>query len=155
MVMVMLIEKRVMVLGVYAASKRSGELIAETLRLELAPFDVKVLSIVNGAIKTLGQTYFDDFALPEGSLYKSIEETIASRAQGKDGRPRGELMPHCRKIVANMTEGKSGKIWLGEAAGGVKFGTTYLPTSLMVQSLFYLWRFHEVFASCVRRSILY
>ncbi|KAF3070403.1 NADPH-dependent 1-acyldihydroxyacetone phosphate reductase [Daldinia childiae] len=64
----------------YSASKRSLEIVAETLRLELAPFGVDVLEIVTGAVKTLGQTYFGDFQLPAESLYKGIEDTIAGRA---------------------------------------------------------------------------
>jgi 1-acylglycerone phosphate reductase len=100
-----------------------------------------VLSIVNGAIKTRAQTYFDDFAIPEDPLYKSVEQTIASRAKGEDGRPRGELMPHCHQIVANITAGKTGKIWLGQNAAGVKFATTWLPTSWMVWFLIsFSWR---------------
>lgn len=118
-------------MSIYCSSKRSIELIAETLRLELAPFQVKVLSVVTGAVKTRGQTYFDDFKLPSDSLYKPIEETIAARARGEDGRPRGELMEHCQKVVADITAGKSGKVWQGKNAGSTKFGTHWLPTSMM------------------------
>ncbi|KAI1480787.1 hypothetical protein F4774DRAFT_418011 [Daldinia eschscholtzii] len=62
--------------GTYTASKRSLEIVTETLRLELAPLSV--------------DTYFGNFNLPEQSLYKSIEDVVAMRAQGKEGEPRME-----------------------------------------------------------------
>lgn len=46
------------------------EILAEMLRLELAPFGVGVLSIITGAVQSLGQTYFDDLRLPDNSIYK-------------------------------------------------------------------------------------
>lgn len=80
--------------GSYAGSKRATELMADTLRLELVPFNVKVLCIATGAVRTLGQTYFSDLKLPDNSLYKPIEETVVTRAQGNDGTERMPLMEY-------------------------------------------------------------
>ena len=71
--------------GLYAASKRSLDIVSETLRLELAPFDVNVLTKTTGAVQTRGNTYFDDWKLVADSRYKPIEETIAARTRGDDG----------------------------------------------------------------------
>ncbi|QKX56023.1 uncharacterized protein TRUGW13939_03123 [Talaromyces rugulosus] len=92
-------------MGTYAGTKSSLELIAETLRLELGPFNVKVLSIVTGAVKTMGQTYFGDFKLPDDSLYKSIEDIIAARARGEDGRPRMALAEYSNEVVTQIIQG--------------------------------------------------
>lgn len=54
--------------GTYAASKRSLELAAETMRLEMVPFGVYVLEFVTCAVKTNGQMYLGDFKLPDQSL---------------------------------------------------------------------------------------
>ncbi|KAL2802829.1 hypothetical protein BJX63DRAFT_425776 [Aspergillus granulosus] len=94
-------------MGTYSASKRSIEIIADTLRLELSPFHVRVLCVVTGAVKTMGQTYFGDWKLPEDSLYKPIEETIANRARGGDGNPREDLMKYSRKVVTGIVSGKA------------------------------------------------
>lgn len=67
---------------------------AGTLRLELAPFDVKVLSVVTGAFKTMGQTHFDDWKLLENSLYAPVESIIRDRARGQEGAPRIESMDY-------------------------------------------------------------
>ncbi|KAI4865979.1 NAD(P)-binding protein [Hypoxylon rubiginosum] len=117
--------------GTFAASKRSEEIMAETLRLELAPFHVKVLSVVTGAIKTMGQTHFDDWKLPEGSLYTPVESTIRDRARGQEGAPRMETADYAKRVVSEIIKGKSGKFWYGASAGVVKFGATWLPTSWM------------------------
>ncbi|KAI2784133.1 hypothetical protein F4815DRAFT_501953 [Daldinia loculata] len=119
--------------GAYSASKRSLEIVAETLRLELAPFGVDVLEIVTGAVKTLGQTYFGDFQLPAESLYKSIEDTIASRAQGKDGMPRMETREYATAVVSEIKKRATGKFWYGCNVDMVKISTTAtgVPQSAM------------------------
>ncbi|KAK8047544.1 hypothetical protein PG996_015608 [Apiospora saccharicola] len=120
-------------MGTYAASKRSLELVAETLRLELAPFGVDVLEVVTGGVKTNGQTYFGDFKLPEDSLYKSQEQLIASRAQGKEGYPRMETDVYATKVVDQILERATGRFWCGNGAEQTRDGTTatQVPQSLM------------------------
>ncbi|KAF2686804.1 NAD(P)-binding protein [Lentithecium fluviatile CBS 122367] len=111
-------------MSAYAASKRSIEIIAETLRLELKPFGVDVLSVVTGAVKSMGQTYFDDFALPENSLYKPIEDIIGSRARGNDGMPRMDTNEYATAVVDAIAKRTTGRFWYGEHADLVKQSTT-------------------------------
>lgn len=118
--------------GLYAASKRSEQIMAETLRLELAPFNVKVLSVVTGALKTMGQTHFEDWKLPAGSLYSPIEPTIKDRARGQEGAPRMEPCDYAKGVVNDIIRGRTGTIWHGASVGAVRFGTSWLPTWMMV-----------------------
>ncbi|RYC54360.1 hypothetical protein CHU98_g11850 [Xylaria longipes] len=141
-------------MGTYAASKMSTEIVAETLRLELAPFGVNVLEVVTGAVKSMGQTYFGDFKLPQQSvdltlhypvgglrcarvgsihwigvlmscrLYKSIEPTIAGRAQGNDGLPRMDTLEYAKAVVHEIMERTPGRVWYGGFADNVKMSTT-------------------------------
>lgn len=113
----------------------SEEVMAETMRLELAPFGVKVLSVVSGALKTMGQTHFDDWKLPAGSLYAPLEETIRERARGQEGAPRMEPEDYAKRVISEITTGRTGKFWYGASAGIVKFAVSYLPTWLMVIAL--------------------
>ncbi|KAJ8130395.1 hypothetical protein O1611_g3231 [Lasiodiplodia mahajangana] len=108
-------------MGTYSASKRSTEIVAETLRLELAPFGVGVLEVVTGAVQSRGQTYFGDFKLPDQS---TIESTIASRAQGGDGLPRMETMKYAEAVVGDITNRTVGRVWYGEYADVTKQSTT-------------------------------
>ncbi|KAK6827481.1 hypothetical protein PG987_010822 [Apiospora arundinis] len=111
-------------MGTYAASKRSLEIVAETLRLELAPFGVGVLEVVTGGVKTNGQTYFGDFKLPSDSLYKSQEPLIASRAQGHDNLPRMETLEYAAAVVDEINKRTTGRFWYGSAADWVRSSTT-------------------------------
>ncbi|KAI0387001.1 putative hydroxybutyrate dehydrogenase [Hypomontagnella monticulosa] len=111
-------------MGTYSASKRSLEIVAETLRLELAPFGVDVMEVVTGAVKTLGQTYFGDLKLPADSLYKSVEDTFISRAQGNDHVPRMETMEYTTAVVDAITKRTTGRFWYGNNVDMVKMSTT-------------------------------
>ncbi|TGJ78223.1 hypothetical protein E0Z10_g10541 [Xylaria hypoxylon] len=117
-------------MGAYAASKRSIEIVAETLRLEVAPFGIGVLEVVTGAVKSKGQTYFGDFNLPQQS---SIEPTIASRAQGTDGLPRMDTMEYAKAVVDDVLQRTIGRVWHGGFADKVKMSTTAtaVPQSAM------------------------
>jgi 1-acylglycerone phosphate reductase len=108
--------------------------VADTLRLELAPLGVTVLAVVTGGVKSAGQTYFDDLKLPTDSLYKSVEETIITRAKGGDGMPRMETLEYAKAVVDEMEKGKSGKFWYGEFAEMVRQSTTAVavPLEMMV-----------------------
>ncbi|PVH94311.1 putative hydroxybutyrate dehydrogenase [Periconia macrospinosa] len=120
-------------MGSSAATKRAVEIMGETLRLEIAPFGVNVLDVVTGAVKTQGQSYFDNFTLPEGSLYKPIESTIANRAQGGDGVTRMSLEEYSVAVADAIINRTSGKFWYGENADRVKGVTTAtsVPQSAM------------------------
>ncbi|KAK8093405.1 hypothetical protein PG997_000090 [Apiospora hydei] len=107
-------------LGTYSALKRAEEFMAETLRHELKPFGVDVMEIVTGAVQSKGQTHFDDFVLPEGSVYKPIEYVIKARAQGHDGVTRMDTMEYARAVVdevlASPERRTKGRVWCGAGA---------------------------------------
>ncbi|ROW02396.1 hypothetical protein VMCG_06090 [Cytospora schulzeri] len=107
----------------YAASKMSEEIMAETLRLELAPFQVKVLSVVSGGLKTMVQTHFDDWKLPKSSKYAQVEETIHERARGQEGAPRMEPEEYADRVVSEIIKGRTGRFWYGTSDAGVQMKT--------------------------------
>ncbi|KAI0873936.1 hypothetical protein GGS24DRAFT_461274 [Hypoxylon argillaceum] len=111
-------------MGTYAASKRSLEIVGETLRLEIAPFGVGVLEVVTGAVKSRGQAYFGDFSLPTESLYKSIEPTIAIRAQGGDGLRRMDTLEYANSVTDDILARTAGRVWYGGFAEQTKMSTT-------------------------------
>ncbi|MCJ1326112.1 hypothetical protein MMC10_002776 [Thelotrema lepadinum] len=119
-------------MGSYAASKRSMEIMSDTMRVELAPFDVKVQALVTSSVKTEGLTYFGNFKLPEDSLYKSIEATIKGRANGA-GRPK--LMTatdFADAVVPTIIAGSKSKTWPGLIAKVVGFMANWFPLWLTV-----------------------
>ena len=118
--------------GLYAGSKAAADAITETLRLEMAPFDVKVLNIVTGAISTNILLNGIDFELPRTSRYKNIEKEIAARARGEDGTPRMEPSVFAEKVVGDILGGANRHIWRGGYASIVRYTSYWFPFSLAV-----------------------
>ncbi|KAM0794860.1 putative hydroxybutyrate dehydrogenase [Usnea florida] len=117
-------------MGVYAGSKAAMTAITEALRLELAPFDVTVLTVNTGAVSTNGLKTGVDFKLPSESIYKSIEKEIAGRARGEDGTPRMEPAVYAEKVVNDILGGAKGQVWRGGYASIVRFVLSKMPASL-------------------------
>ena len=126
--------------GLYASSKRAIEVVADTLRVELAPLGVTVLTVVTGGVRSAGQTYFDDLGLPGNSLYKSVEDTIVCRAKGGDGMPRMDTAEYAKAVVDEIEKGEPGKVWYGQFAEMVRQSTKAVgvPLEAMV-SLACVW----------------
>ena len=106
--------------------------ITDTLRLELAPFGVKVVTVVTGAVSTNTLSNGVNFELPANSIYKSIEKEIAARARGEDGTPRMEPSLYAEKVVADIEKGANWQIWRGGYASIVRFTSNWFPASVSV-----------------------
>lgn len=104
--------------GVYGASKRSQEYLADVLRLELSPLNVKVLSVVTGGVLT-GDQAPREFSLPSESRYKSIEKIVAAGADGSS-HSRMALVTYVNQVVDQIEAKATGKVWLGEHAENAK-----------------------------------
>ncbi|KAF2113375.1 hypothetical protein BDV96DRAFT_122594 [Lophiotrema nucula] len=115
--------------GTYSASKAALEMMAGHLRVELAPFHVKVLSVVTSTVYANTFTRFDDAKLPEDSRYKSVESIYVDRAQGRDGAPRMDTMVYAEKVFVEITKGRTGSFWYGGLATLVKFVAEWVPTA--------------------------
>jgi len=102
------------------------------LRLELAPFGVTVVTVLNGGVQSNGQAHFGGWKLPEGSVYKPIEAEIAQRARGEDGATRSDTTAHAKELVGKITGRNKGRVWAGSGAGGVRFATKWLSQNMVV-----------------------
>lgn len=75
--------------GLYAASKAAVHSISDALRMELAPFGVKVSVVAPGAIKSnIGDNNLKAFHLPEESFYQSVIKFVMSRANASQGKQK-------------------------------------------------------------------
>lgn len=121
----------------YAATKSGMEIIAETLRLEVAPLGAKVLTVMTGGVQSMSNSYFDDFALPEGSLYKLIEAEIREVACGRNGFPLMPGMQYAGQVVDSIEQGREGKVWCGQQAGFLRVVTSCFPQSFIVSTYWF------------------
>ena len=118
--------------GIYTGSKAALTAISDTLRMELAPFNVKVVTVVTGAISTNTLAGGATFKLPPTSRYLSIEKEIVARARGEDGTPRMEPSVYAEKVVNDVLGGANWQIWRGGYASVVRFTSTLFPWSIAV-----------------------
>ncbi|KAE8391125.1 hypothetical protein BDV23DRAFT_171875 [Aspergillus alliaceus] len=104
-------------MSVYNASKAALMSWSETLRLELQPFNIRVIYLVTGSVAT-------NKALPE----------IEARGVRKDISSKSTPADFAREIVKDVLGGASGPVWRGAMASMVKFVSKYMPTTVLVSA---------------------
>lgn len=119
-------------MSIYGASKVALDILDETLRLELAPFQVKVLTVVTGAVETNIMKNGPDVKIPSGSLYAKAEKTILARARGEDVPGKMKASHYAETVVSDILGGATGKVWRGGMASMVRISSSILPTSALV-----------------------
>ncbi|TLD28204.1 hypothetical protein PspLS_03757 [Pyricularia sp. CBS 133598] len=122
--------------GVYEASKAAVEMLSETLRLEMQPLGVRVVSLVTGAVGTNITAAASHSELRDGSPYKvkSVEDAIHKLTSGNDGIKRTPVDDFAKKVVEDILGGVSGRIWRGQMAGVASIATM-IPSSLLDSQL--------------------
>ncbi|KAL8781673.1 MAG: hypothetical protein Q9213_005890 [Squamulea squamosa] len=104
-------------MGAYAASKAALTVVSETLRLELEPLSVRVLTVNSGPVNSSLAMNLPEFKLPPDSFYRSIEGTIAARAKMGDLAQFGmEPQTYAESIVRDVLAATSGTVWRGSFA---------------------------------------
>lgn len=118
--------------GIYSASKAAAHHISDALRLELAPFNIRVLTIQPGSIQSsFGKNAADTLhILPEDSAYKKMEKTIQRRAQMSQENPTAT--PIFVKTVVDFIVSGSKKAYFraGKKSGLLPFLKRWVPTPL-------------------------
>lgn len=73
--------------GAYCSSKAAVHSLTDALRMELAPFGIRVVTVQPGGVRSsFGDHAEEGIRLPEGSIYKGAEAGIRARAQaGQQG----------------------------------------------------------------------
>ncbi|KAL2131933.1 hypothetical protein VTI74DRAFT_4435 [Chaetomium olivicolor] len=118
--------------GLYNSSKAAATFISETLKIELAPLGIRVVTAMVGAIGTeLYNNKREDLSLPDDSRYKPIEDVIRKQANGELQAPFNEPVDAtARNIVRDTLAGRCGQIWRGGEAGRASVLSWLVPTAL-------------------------
>jgi len=121
-------------IGIYSASKAALTIASETLRIELSPFGVKVLTVMVGSISTKFHENNPPFHLPVESLYRPIEHAIVDSDSGKhspEGPEGMNVNVFAEHLVADVLGGKTGQIWRGKMASMTRWVSTWVPWGLL------------------------
>ncbi|KAF2432016.1 short chain dehydrogenase/reductase [Tothia fuscella] len=125
----------------YNASKAALHAYTNTLRVELAPFNVKVITIVTGGVKSnIART---DRTLPQDSIYLPISAEYVRRTKHSQevGMPNEK---YAAQVVSGVLKRRPRRnIWAGYGAWMIWVASTFFPAWLMdwvFARMFNLWK---------------
>ncbi|KAJ7264911.1 NAD-P-binding protein [Mycena haematopus] len=126
----------------YNASKAALRSFGNTLRVELAPFNIRVVDLMAGRVET---NVVKPYSIPDESLYKSLDPKFQSVTQSKNGvTPVDE---YARIVVAEVLKDKPRQtLWAGGPSTMIWFTSTFLPSTLVDSILSNMFGFSKLTA---------
>ncbi|KAE8159852.1 hypothetical protein BDV40DRAFT_302864 [Aspergillus tamarii] len=115
----------------YNASKAAVDAYSHTLRLELAPFGVKVVTVAAGTVQTNIFRPVEEVPLPPDSMYKAASKEMVGIANGKIVQGSMDPAEFAKRVADDVLGGATGMIWRGTMATIARIMYTVLPTWLM------------------------
>lgn len=131
--------------SVYSASKAALHQYSSVLRLEMAPFGVKVVTLVVGGVRT---DIADTRPLPPNSLFLEIDDGVqARRSMAKDNKPM-EPDVFAETVVQGVCVPRAPKsvLWVGNWAWLMWFLTLVLPRFVVEFALARKFQLHRLAA---------
>ncbi|KAF1849043.1 oxidoreductase [Cucurbitaria berberidis CBS 394.84] len=108
----------------YHASKAAIIMLSEILRLELAPLNVRVITLMVGNVASnIDVNGPPPASLPSTSMYLPIEKQIAADYTW-DTMPTKKF---ASQVVADVMSGKSGKVWRGGNTAIIRWAVPFMP----------------------------
>ncbi|KAK3685827.1 putative short-chain dehydrogenase/reductase [Podospora appendiculata] len=117
--------------GIYNSSKAAEVTISETLRLELAPLGVRVLTAMVGAVQTPIHENAGELKLPETSYYQAARKIISDQRAGVLKTNCEAVDVTARNLVQDVESGRSGQVWRGGMAYTVRNLVWLLPRAIL------------------------
>ncbi|KAL4884946.1 hypothetical protein BJY04DRAFT_156160 [Aspergillus karnatakaensis] len=117
----------------YNASKSAVRMYSESLRVEVAPLGVRVVTVMTGIVATHMFDNSPQEPLPETSYYKAAGPQLAELASG--GKFADTAMPaavYAKNVVDDVLRGCSGMTWRGKIASLGWFIHSFFPVWLSV-----------------------
>lgn len=112
--------------------------LSETLRIELGPLGVRVLTAMVGEVETDFYAHNGKgFELPPDSRYKQVEEPIRKQSNGELQVNNEPASVTARNLVEDVVGGRRGQVWRGGVAGTAKYASWLVPSRL------FEWALHQ------------
>ncbi|KAI1750393.1 putative short-chain dehydrogenase/reductase [Xylaria castorea] len=116
--------------SIYVSSKAAAKKMSECMRTELAPLDVRVITAVVGAVHTPIHERAGELNMPPTSYYQSLRDHINEVRKGTTKPGAVDTETVCKGLIADITGGKSGVVWRGGTATGVRLLSWLAPSSI-------------------------
>ncbi|KAJ6501954.1 NAD-P-binding protein [Mycena sanguinolenta] len=115
-------------LSSYNASKAALCSFGKTLRIELAPFNIRVVDLMTGSVQT---NVLKPYSIPDGSFYKSLEPGYQSIVAGSM-KNATSVDEYARIVVSEVLKDKPRQtLWAGGPSTMIWFTSTFLPSTLV------------------------
>ncbi|KAI3316854.1 putative short-chain dehydrogenases/reductase [Xylariaceae sp. AK1471] len=123
--------------GVYSSSRAATTSISETLRIELAPLGVRVITAILGGVDTAGNNAANkgELDLPVTSYYQKIRDIINHHYKGLQYTNKQNVDVAAKNIVNDVLSGSSYFIRRGQASTLSWFSNTFLPHVLFTSMI--------------------
>lgn len=110
---------------------------SESLRLELIPLGIRVVTVVTGIIETNLHHNEPEHSLPANSYYKPIEGWLKDRESGKNRPPGQPVQDFARQFVQKCENGAKGKVYIGPLTPLFVYLKWWMPSFIWVSATTY------------------
>ncbi|OQE21826.1 hypothetical protein PENSTE_c011G00583 [Penicillium steckii] len=118
--------------GIYSSSRTAQLRISETLRLEMAPLGVRVVTVILGGVETSGNnpSNIADLELPSDSHYQKIVSVIDRHKKTQVHPNKQNIDIAAKNVVEDVLSGRGPFIRRGQASTLSWICNTFLPYGL-------------------------
>ena len=115
--------------GAYCATKAALHALSDALRMELAPFNIKVVTVQPGAIESkFGDNSLENMSnqIDEQSLYAPLKKTIQDRATASQDNPT-PTKEFATELMAQLLSQPDAVIRIGNGSRALPFIRRWIP----------------------------
>ncbi|PTB63066.1 NAD(P)-binding protein [Trichoderma citrinoviride] len=118
--------------GAYNASKAAAASFSEVLRLELAPFGIRVTNLVTGSVRSTFHANAPHVSLPPASLYNVAKEAVERWMSGAEATATGaDPVQWAEGVVKDLSRDRPPLwVWRGKHAMAARIGS-FLPVGTL------------------------
>jgi 1-acylglycerone phosphate reductase len=111
----------------YNGTKGALHAYGNTIRIELAPFGIKVINACTGKVKSDISSHRQITGLPDGSIYKPIEDIFMEKRVGVSQRGALAAEDYAKQVVSSSLKNNPPSwIWAGSETWLIWFVDTFL-----------------------------
>lgn len=121
--------------GAYNASKAAAASLTEVLRLELEPFNIKVINLMTGSVRSTFHDNAPTATLPPTSLYNVAKETVEKAMSGANAANGSDPDAWADQVVKDLSKRNPPYwVWQGKFALLVRIAS-HLPVGILDSSM--------------------